>query len=216
MRHQILIVASRIQQTSVMMKKILFVLVFSFAIKTAYCQAPYNLPLPEKWGVEKIPFPIDFAPGIPYKGMEELRFAPGWSNNKSDEYWAYAFVWFIKGKQSLNRDTLNSYLMQYYNGLYTSNLKGKSAPPAGFTKADMKSVRPLLNDKETYEGTITTLDFLTGQPITFNARIRVRTYPEVDHTAILFEISPQAYQQPVWGKMNIIITGFSVRDDKDY
>jgi hypothetical protein len=53
----------------------------------------YKLITPDGWTVERLPFPIEFAPQIPYKGVEELRFAPGWGDIKSDEHWTYAFLW---------------------------------------------------------------------------------------------------------------------------
>lgn len=199
------------------MKKILFLLLLMFCIEKSYAQqAAYGLPVPLKWGVEKLSFPINFAPNIPFNGNEELRFAPGWGNSKSGEYWAYVFLWFIHGKPWLHEDTLNSYLTQYYNGLYLSNLKNKANPPANFTRANIKAIHRLLNDAETYEGQITTLDFLTGHVITFNNLIHMRNYPQINRTAILFEVSPQDYNQPVWIMMNNIVTGFSIKDDKYY
>lgn len=199
------------------MKKILFLLLLVFCIENSNAQqAAYRLPKPLKWGAEKLSIPISFAPKIPFNGNEELRFAPGWGNSKSTEYWAYVFLWFIYGKPWLHQDTLNSYLTQYYNGLYISNLKNKTNPPSNFTKANVKAIHHLLNDAETYEGQITTLDFLTGKPITFNTRIHVRNYPQINRTAILFEVAPQDYKQPVWIMMNNIVSGFSVKDDNYY
>jgi len=194
------------------MKKILLLLLLLFCMKiTNAQQINYTFPKPPQWGSEKFNFPIDFAPKIPFKGVEELRFAPGWSNNKSSEYWAYAFVWFIEGKPILNKDMLNSYMIQYYNGLYISNLKNKTiTPPSNFTTSDIKSIPPLQSDQETYEGKIMTLDFLTGEPITFNARIHVRNLPQISHSAILIEISPEAYKAPVWVDMNNVVNGFTV------
>lgn len=200
------------------MRKALFLLLLMFCVKTGYCQdALYYFPRPPKWTIEKTSFPISFAPNIDFTGVEDLRFAPGWGNSKSNEYWAYTFLWFVRGKPRLNQDTLNHYLTQYYNGLYLSNMKNKtSAPPANFTVADVRGIHPLLNDMDTYEGKITTLDFLTGKPITFNTRVRVRRYPQLNCTGIFFQVAPQDYSQPIWVKMNNLITGFSVREDKEY
>jgi hypothetical protein len=67
-----------------MIKRILLLLVLLFLIKTGYCQqAPYIFPLPQNWGTEKINFPITFAPKIAFKGVEELRFTPGWNDRKA-------------------------------------------------------------------------------------------------------------------------------------
>jgi len=199
------------------MKKTLLVSLFLLCLKVGQAQVlNYTLPKPPQWGSEKFTFPIDFATMIPFKGVEELRFAPGWSDSKSGQYWAYAFVWFIDGKPYLNKDTLNSYITQYYNGLYLSNFKNKTVtPPANFTTADLKVVSPLRGDQETYEGKIMTLDFLTGEPITFNARIHIRNLPQIGHSAILIEISPEAYKAPVWVDMNNIVNGFTVNANNE-
>lgn len=199
------------------MKKVLLVLLVLFFAKFSNAQnIKYTLPRPDQWGGEKFTFPLDFAKKIPLRGVEELRFAPGWSNSKSGQYWSYTYVWFVEGRPRLNKDTLNSYMVQYYNGLYISNFKNKTiAPPSNFSTSDLKSVPPLQNDQETYEGKIMTLDFLTGEPITFNARIRVRNLPQVGHSAILIEISPGNYKAAVWVDMNSIIGGFMVNANNE-
>src|SRR4051812_6700953 len=63
---------------------------------------PYALTAPEGWGVERFAIPIEFAPSIPYKGVEDIRFAPGWSDAKSNEYWTYAFLWYLDGKPAID------------------------------------------------------------------------------------------------------------------
>ena len=196
------------------MKQVLFAFVLLIFITKGNCQQTgYSLPLPEKWGVEKIAFPIQFAPLIPYKGGEELRFTQGWGDSKNEEYWSYAFVWFIDGTPKLNEDTLRRYMNSYFTGLFLTNQKSKSAaPPDNFTDAQFKKIAADVNDNETYEGTITTLNFLTNQQIRFNARVHVRNFAAISKSAILFEISPQDYQHPVWAKLNGIVNGFQLKN----
>jgi hypothetical protein len=198
-----------------MIKRTLFLAIIVFAMaKTKAQQINYNLPKLPQWGVEKFNFPIDFAKNIPFIGVEELRFAPGWSDNKTGEYWAYTFLWFIEGKPILGKDKVNTYLRTYYDGLYISNIKDKKlTPPKNFTVADVKNVPPLANDQETYEGKIMTLDFLTGEPITLNIRMHVRNLPQIGHSALLIEVSPESYKQPVWVEMNNIVAGFRVTEN---
>jgi hypothetical protein len=38
--------------------------------------APYHLPTPTNWGVERFLIPISFTPQIQYKGVEDIRFTP--------------------------------------------------------------------------------------------------------------------------------------------
>ena len=40
----------------------------------------YSLPTPKGWTIEQFPIPISFARSIKYKGVEEIRFAPGFSH----------------------------------------------------------------------------------------------------------------------------------------
>jgi hypothetical protein len=54
--------------------------------------ASYTLPYPQGWDTELFSIPIQFAPQIAYKGVEDIRFAPGWAKAGSDEYWAYCFL----------------------------------------------------------------------------------------------------------------------------
>lgn len=50
----------------------------------------YNLLIPKGWEIERFLIPIEFAPQIAYKGVEDIRFAPGWGEEKSEQYWSYA------------------------------------------------------------------------------------------------------------------------------
>src|SRR5215213_4932562 len=56
----------------------------------------YILPFPPGWGTEIVSLPPAFAPAITYKGVEDIRFAPGWAKAGSNEYWTYAFLWNLK------------------------------------------------------------------------------------------------------------------------
>ena len=186
-------------------------LVSMLFVKANAQQTGYDFPKPKGWNTEKIPFPIDFAKNIPFKGMEELRFTPGWGNNKTGEYWAYDFLWIVEGEPAISKSDLDKYMTQYFTGLYISNLKNKTAPMPGFIKAKFKKAHAQQNDKETYEGNISTLDFLTGQTIAFYAKVHVRYYPEVQHAAIIFEISPQSYKNVVWDSLDGVANGFSIK-----
>ncbi|MGL6267834.1 MAG: hypothetical protein ACRC2O_07895, partial [Chitinophagaceae bacterium] len=61
-------------------------------------EAPYTLPVPKDWTIERFPIPISFAPQIPYRGVEDIRFTPGWGKKISEEYWSYAFLWYLEGE----------------------------------------------------------------------------------------------------------------------
>jgi len=58
-------------------------------------EAPYSLELPKGWDIERFTIPIEFAPSIPYKGVEDIRFTPGWGKAETNDYWSYAFLWYL-------------------------------------------------------------------------------------------------------------------------
>ncbi|WP_461452995.1 hypothetical protein [Mucilaginibacter sp.] len=195
------------------MKKGLFTLLILCFFGKCFAQGTgtgYSLPLPEKWKSETIPFPIDFAPGIPYQGIEELRFTPGWGDANSNEYWAYTFLWFIDGAPQVNTSLLNTYLTSYFNGLYHSNNK-TSADSTGFTKTTINTTTTTSGDQETYSGKISTLNFLTKKPIEFYATVHVQRYADANETAIFFEISPKPYSNRVWSQLDNIVSGFQIQ-----
>jgi hypothetical protein len=82
-----------------------------------------SLPPGEPWAIppgfrhETIPFPLEFAPGIPHQGVEELRFAPGFFDPAAPGYWAYAFVWRTSDPAALDASGLAAELTQYFRGL---------------------------------------------------------------------------------------------------
>jgi len=68
------------------MKRSLFVIIFFLVFTIGLhaqekfdpvaWKAPYSLGL-DGWGIERFSIPIDFAPKIPYKGVEDVRFTVG-------------------------------------------------------------------------------------------------------------------------------------------
>jgi len=195
------------------MKRPLLLFCFLLFAGKAYCQQPgYTLPQPEKWGKEKIPFPIEFAPSIPFKGMEEIRFTPGWGDIKSQDYWSYTFVWFVEGAPVINQDSLKKYLTQYYTGLYFTNQKESPTGDRDFAHVQATKITSGNADMDTYKVKIATVDFLTKQGLALNGLIHVCRYPAIKRTALLIEISPQDYKHPVWVGMDSIVSGFKVEN----
>ncbi|MHA4893016.1 hypothetical protein, partial [Enterococcus faecium] len=80
-------------------------------------EAPYTLNFPKGWDIERFLIPIAFAPEISYKGVEDIRFTPGWGKVQTDEYWTYAFLWYLDGKVKTNEKIIEDNLKAYYTGL---------------------------------------------------------------------------------------------------
>ena len=76
--------------------------------------------VPEGFRSEQIPFPLDFAPTLAHRGVEELRFAPGFFDPATPGYWSYAFVWRVEDAAALDAAALARELEVYFRGLLTA------------------------------------------------------------------------------------------------
>jgi len=174
--------------------------------------APYKLDIPQGWGTERFPFPFDFAPQIPYRGVEELRFAPGWGDGASEEHWAYAFVWWLEGKPSFTAEKLETHLQDYYNGLVGRNIEPRKIPREKVTpvKADLKAVPAVAGDKATFSGTVAMLDYLTQTPMTLHVVVHWKDLHVPDRSALFFEISPRPLNHRVWTQLDQLNKGLQL------
>ncbi len=174
-------------------------------------QAPYTLAFPQGWGVERFPIPIEFAPQIKYKGVEDIRFTPGWGKAGTDDYWSYAFLWYLDGKQSISAKTMEDNLKAYYAGLVGRNIVSRKIADEKLVtiKTAFTPVQRDKGDLSTFHGTVFMLDYMEQKPITLNCIVHVRTCPGQNKTFVFNEISPQPYGHAVWKSLNDLWLGFS-------
>lgn len=159
-------------------------------------QAPYQLTTPEGWGVERFLLPPGFAPQIQYKGVEDIRFTPGWANAKSNEYWSYAFVWYIEGQLVFDAKMLDTCLSAYYTGLVRVN--GANIPPEKIIPVEVTVKPGSMKDGPTaYRATVKMTDYMTQQPITLSIKVYQRTCATQNKTFVFFTIFPQ-FNKTVW------------------
>jgi hypothetical protein len=79
--------------------------------------APAKWSVPAGWRSEVIPFPLDFAPALAHRGVEEIRFPPGFFDPASPQRWSYVFVWRLEDPAELAPDALAAELTTYFQGL---------------------------------------------------------------------------------------------------
>ena len=82
----------------------------------AFLLAAVLLPAPDDWRKETFKFPLQFAPGIPYEGLENVRFSPGWARFEDEAGFSYVFMWDLKATPATTED-LEDHLETYFNGL---------------------------------------------------------------------------------------------------
>ncbi len=174
---------------------------------------PYNLIIPKGWTVEHFSLPPDFAPQLTFKGIEDIRFAPGWEDIKSDEHWTYSFLWWLEDSPKIDAAILQVNLKAYYDGLVSVNIAGRNIPANKIvpTTTSIKKINTAPGDLETFTATISMLDYHTQQPMILNCLIHVKECKTQKHTAIYFELSPKPFVHPVWKKMNQIGDSFDCK-----
>lgn len=171
----------------------------------------YTLPTPVNWMTERFGIPIEFAPRIPYDGIEDLRFAPGWSASASEDYWTYSYLWYLNGKITFTPETIAENLDLYYTGLVGRNIEKRKIPKEKLfpVKATFEVVEKQGEDKSTFQGSVHMLDYMAQQPITLNFLVHVKECPGKNMTYVFYEVSPRERSHPVWKTLQKIWIDFN-------
>ena len=179
-----------------------------------YIVPALNYPAPAGWEPETILFPIDFAPQLPYKGFEELRFAPGWGNPQSDEKWAYTLLWWLDDTYQFDEKVLKNDLQNYFTGLTKQRAMADTSIANLHTPAiaEVKKVNTSPGDKETYQATATIFDAqVTQKPGKLYFKIHLKDCGWKGRTILLIEAAAAVFGQPIWQKLDAINNDFLCR-----
>ena len=172
-------------------------------------EAPYVLDTLKGWDVERFLMPISFAPSISYKGIEDIRFTPGWAKKTTDEYWSYAFLWYLDGTPAFDANTIEKNLKAYYTGLIKVNTDSSKIADKLFpVTSSIKSRSTEKGDLKTFEGSVTMLDYMSQQPITLNFVIHIASCAGKDKTFVFHEISARPYSDEVWIRLHQLWVNF--------
>lgn len=172
-------------------------------------EPPYNLDTPIGWGIERFPIPILFAPQIPYKGVEDIRFAPGWAKAESADYWSYAFLWYLDGAQKMKAKIVEKNLKAYYTGLVGSMNRDSSDKKSITVKAAIKKGKTQKGDLKTFYGSVYMLDYLAKKPILLYCKVHLKSCSGQNKTYMFYELSPKPYNDKIWQSLGALWTGFS-------
>ena len=175
-------------------------------------QAPYTFPVPAGWSTEHFSLPPDFAPSFTWKGVEDIRFHPGWGDTASKGYWSYAYLWWLEGPVTVTELALQQNLQAYYSGLVGRNIEPRKIPASKVipTEVTIKKGKRQGNDKETFTGTIRMLDYMAQRPMVLQCVVHVKEAGKAGKSAVLIEVSPQSLQQPVWKQFDSIGEGLVI------
>lgn len=178
--------------------------------------SPYTLDAPKDWDIERFLIPIGFAPSIPYKGIEDIRFTPGWSKKETNEYWSYAFLWYLDGTPKFDSKTLEKNLITYYTGLFNINTDKTKIDTTNLLQVTA-SIEKIVTDKgdlNTFQGTVNMNDYMTKLPISINLRIHIKSCDGQKKTFVFYEISPQPFTDNVWNSLHQLWVSFKCTKEK--
>jgi len=144
------------------------------------------------WGKEVFIFPIRFAPGIKYEGIEEAQFPKGWSKKESPNFWSYVFVWDIEGNKVNSKKELEADLKTYFDGLMNSQ-----NTMAQFSRIENS------NSKTSYVGKVSFFDNLkTKEDIILNVRVEKKYCKKTNKSMVVFRFSPKEFNHKVWNTID--------------
>ncbi len=171
----------------------------------------YVYTAPETWRPEMILFPIDFAAALPYKGFEELRFAPGWEDAASDGKWAYTILWWMDDAYSFNENILQQNIETYFTGLTKRRAVAEKLDMSAYTpaRAQVQKVKTVAGDIATYTATAAIFDAqVTKKPGTLYFKIHLKDCPDKTKTMVLFEVAGNPYSGNAWLQLDKINDDF--------
>ena len=155
---------------------------------------------PPDWRFERIDFPLPFAPELKYKGFEELRFAPGMFNAKSDTYFTYIFAMKITNDDvAIDAKVLKTLLETYFRGLCRTVAKGTDFEiDASKISATVREDHYEAPASRHFRVTLDSYDpFVTGKPLKLHLEMLVVRVKQNDHR-IFAAVSPKPTDSPVW------------------
>jgi len=162
-------------------------------------------PVPEGWKQETIPFPLGFAPDLPYEGIEELRFAPAFFDPSAPTYFSYAFVWWLKGRPEFDRASLERDLVRYFAGLCNAVGKNKFSFDNSRFKAKLEpSAEPAnvaFSPAQSFRGTLDAYDPFkngNGRELSLNVDLAIGDCAASGHRVVLVAASPKPRADPIW------------------
>ncbi len=149
--------------------------------------------LPEGWREETIPFPLEFAPSLPYRGVEELRFPKEFFTVGHEDYFSYAFVWLIAAPGPESLAALERDLVAYFVGLAQAVGGKDDAEIAAFeTRVDLSG-----DLAGGVNGTVDAFDaFKADAPVRLQMKIWRVPCAMAGRVALVFVAAPQ--EGPAW------------------
>ncbi|MEL6485249.1 MAG: hypothetical protein AAFU57_17175 [Bacteroidota bacterium] len=180
--------------------RLVFFLFFTASVQAQKPETVLNSP--EGWNSEQISFPLSFAPDIGFTGFEDIRFAPGWSDMKSDAFWAYHFVWYIDQTDPMTEVSLTEIMEAYYDGLMLTVSKSEEHPEGNLPE---KTMCLFIKTENGFTGKVRVFDaFFSKKTILLNFKVKEFFCDKTQKQVVAFDISPQPFEHSVWKQFDAV------------
>jgi len=169
-------------------------------------KAPVLLKSPTDWKFERMDLPFDFAPGINYKGFEEIRFSPGMFDTTSDYYFTYVFAISISNTKQIGANEIKTFLNKYYRGLSMSAGKEKKLlPDTSLIKSNVMFLNKINATCYTYEASVIFFDtFTNGRKVILTMEIEIAQDFNSDGAYMIAIVSADNETEEIWNKLHDI------------
>ncbi len=173
---------------------------------------PELLKEPAGWEFERFSLPPSFAPGITYKGAEELRFAPGMFKKDSAAYFTYAFVVQLDNIITVSQNDIRDYLFNYYKGLCNVTAQDrKLVIDTTQITATVEKKKGTPAHETIYNASLDIFGvFDDGAPVKLNMEVKVLTNVATKKTYLVIITSPREKTDAVWKPLYKIQKEFKI------
>lgn len=161
----------------------------------------FTWPTPVGWRSETIPFPLGFAPSLPYHGVEELRFAPRFFDPTSPTYFTYSFAFVLDGVDPIQPATFASDLRTYFTGLASAVTKAPSDPSLHDAVVERTKSGEL-------RGTVKTIDAF-GDKRPLQLHLEAATFACGEKQIVVASLSPRAETDAIWAQLKAVRASFA-------
>lgn len=183
-------------------------LLFATLAASAFAQkADFEYDTPEGWRSETMKLPLPFAPDMKFRGLDELRFAPGMFKSDRDDFFTYMFVMSLEPGQEVTEQVIKKEFLAYYRGI--AKVVGKQAKDdvAKFSLAMKKNPKASKTPKDVqepveYHAELTWVEpFVTRKSHELKLEIQSFSFADSDRDYLFVCASPQPRTHDIWTKM---------------
>ena len=172
---------------------------------------PFVYVVPGTWTSDpRTPFPVSWAPTLPYHGFVDLFFSPNFDRTDSPENHSYVIFMSLEGTPMLSAEQLQSDMLTWYRGLaverggtykFTPDLSKVSVT----YKEDSATPRTLGGAAaRAFSGTATIYD-THGKIITLNSEVRmISGCGKSNNTVFFFGMSLEPRDGDMWKQLDAI------------